>query len=108
MIEFLLLVLPFILLILKIRESLKFKKVFKWTSFLSNIRKQVENIKDTSIRTEILMYLVEIQGKYSLEEMVQNSKKIDYFKNEICSKWGNHLPELKSEIRDKKLKEILK
>jgi hypothetical protein len=55
----------------------------------------------------ILLYFILDFEKTKLEDEIKKYERIPEFRNHIEMKWGNHIPSLKKEIRDRKIKSIL-
>lgn len=91
------------------KETNKYKAVSAYSKFFNGLLEYADGIIDISIRSEYMIFLLNMP--MTLE--VSNSDKdiyllIDAYKQEINSRFGNHIPSIKKEIRNKRLEKLLK
>jgi hypothetical protein len=74
---------------------------------MSETLKWADEIKDSNVKNEYLIFCVgSLQSiSRSLDEAMKFD--IDAHRQEIIRKYANHIPSLKQEVRDEKLKQIL-
>ena len=66
-----------------------------------------KEIKDINKSSELLYYHITYISTSSLEEAIIKSKKIPEFRKYIEDTWGQDIPSLKNQIRDRKINSIL-
>lgn len=82
-------------------------KMEKMRNFLSDTVTWAKEISDLNIKSEYLRFCMDNLKKVS--KSVDGAVKfdIDSYRKEIIRKYSNHIPSLKQEVRDMKLKQIL-
>lgn len=74
---------------------------------MSETLRWADEIKDPSVKNEYITFCV--ANLQSISKSHDGSLKFDVqgHRNEIIRKYSNHIPSLKQEIRDMKIKQIL-
>lgn len=85
----------------------RISKMEKMRNFLSETVTWAEEISDPNIKNEYLRFCVDNLKKVS--KSVDEAVKFDIesHRQEIIRKYSNHIPSLKQEVRDMKIKQIL-
>lgn len=81
----------------------------KYSDFTKKCFSWIEEISDKSKQKELLTYYLEnisIQES-SEKEIIDKSRKIYQYRNHILKNWGDHIPSLKTEVRDLRINQIL-
>jgi hypothetical protein len=85
----------------------KEKKIKEYNLFCNKVFYWAIEIDDSKTRESLLVYHLSSILSNGVEDTVDKWKRIPEFREHIEMKWGHHIPSLKKEIRDKKIKSIL-
>jgi competence protein ComGF len=101
-----LLIISYFILDYEKTEKTKLRKIKEYSNFSTEVFNWHNEITDDKAREALLIYhLQEILT--GLEDEIKKYERIPEFRNHIETKWGHHIPSLKKEIRDRKIKSIL-
>ena len=82
-------------------------KLKQWSQFHQKTLDWSKEIKDSRVRAEYINYITnEMLRVKSIESIKSTDIEVKRF--EIYSKWGSHIPSLIAEMRDEKIKKLLK
>ena len=82
-------------------------KLKQWSQFNQKALDWSKEIKDSRVRAEYINYITnEMLRVKSIESIKSTDIEVKRF--EIYSKWGSHIPSLIAEMRDEKIKRLLK
>ena len=89
----------------------RMRRLNDYSDFNKEVLSWVEEITDIAIRSQYLNYcstLITLNYDETIRSYLDgDNDKIQEIKEEIFMRFGNHIPSLKKEFRDKKLNEIL-
>lgn len=96
-----------------IKSNLRFRRSKKWFKFSNQILEYSKEIVDPNIRMEFLeWHLDNIIGVKNIDDVEDKYNDIVRLENELITRFGDHIPGLKSKItsdkRESKLKELFK
>lgn len=85
----------------------RISKMKRMRDLISDTLKWAEEITDPEVKNEYLIFCVgNLQSiSKSLNEVIKFD--VEGHRNEIIRKYANHIPSLKQEVRDMKLKQLL-
>lgn len=82
------------------------RKLNRWSEFNTKLISWAEEIEDPKVRGEYLMYATDfVYG--GLNEALNSENKIKNYTETIYTRFGNHIPSLKQEMRNSKLKGLV-
>lgn len=94
-----------------IRSHFGFKKTKKklddYSDFNEQVMSWVKEMTDYDKRSELMIYHIQNISGGSLEDTLEKASKIDEYKKYIEETWGEYIPSLKQQIRDKKIDMLL-
>lgn len=97
-----------------IRHRRSMKKLNQWSDFNNTLMSWGEEIQDNDIKYEFMMYCLDnlTEQHIALRDSDVNSEYINNFdieseKIKIFNKWGQHIPSLRAEIRNKRINQII-
>jgi len=80
----------------------------KYSDFMSQCFNWMDEMTNKSKQQEFLTYYLEnISAGTKKDDIIDKSSKIYQYENHIIEKWGDEIPSLRVEIRDRKIKQIL-
>jgi hypothetical protein len=79
----------------------------QWCEFNKQTLEWSNEIKDNMIRVKYLDYIANEMVRVKSTEFIKYID-IESKKAEIYTRWGSHIPSLVAEIRDKKIRKLLK
>ncbi len=82
-------------------------KIKKWSEFNQETLEWSKEIKDNRVRAEYMDYITNDMLRVKSTESIK-SLDIEAKRVEISAKWGSHIPSLITEMRDEKIKKLLK
>lgn len=85
----------------------RLSKMKRMRELMSDTLKWAEEITDPEVKNEYLKFCV--SNLQSISKSLDEAVKFDVegHRNEIIRKYANHIPSLKQEVRDMKLKQLL-
>lgn len=93
--------------VISYKRNKRYKKLNQFTEFHEQVIEWSKEIKDYSVRSSYVNECV--NNLITPSEGFNGSDSIiDKYKEEIDKKWGQHIPSLRQEIREKKLNKILR
>ncbi len=107
-------VMPIILIVNFIRTVRLYKKrkikIDTFSDFNKRILSYSKEIVDMSIQIEYLNYISKLTINFgkNLEEYYVDDSKLESIISDIYNRFGNNIPSLQQEYRDRQLKKILK
>lgn len=99
--------------VISYKRNKRYKKLNQWTKFHEQVIEWSKEIRDDSVRSsyvnECVNNLILVNNDSIIDKYhIIDKWDIDFDKEEIDKKWGQHIPSLRQEIREKKLSKILK
>jgi hypothetical protein len=100
-------------------HSKRMKKIEQWSQFHGQLMEWSKEIVDDNVRANFISHCVHklIQtGNDKFDDLAKHNRtnnnllndwSIDEEKQKVCNEWGQHIPSLLQEIRDKKINQIL-
>ena len=82
-------------------------KLKQWSQFHQKTLDWSKEIKDSRVRAEYINYITNEMLRVKSTESIK-STDFEVKRFEIYSKWGSHIPSLIAEMRDEKIKRLLK
>lgn len=82
-------------------------KLKQWSEFNQKTLDWSREIKDSSVRTQYLNHITNEMLRVKSTESIK-SMDIEAKRSEIFARWGSHIPSLIAEMRDEKIKKLLK
>jgi hypothetical protein len=92
------------------KHSNRMRKLDQWSQFHGQLMNWSKEIQDVDVRVNFINHCVHklIQtGNDKLSNNLLDDWSVEEEKQKVCKEWGQHIPSLLQEMRDKKLKQIL-
>ena len=93
------------------KHSRRMKKLDQWSGFHQELMNWSKEIVDVDARVNFINHCAHKLIKTSNDKLANNNLLDDWSveeeKQKVCKEWGQHIPSLLQEMRDKKLNQIL-
>ena len=93
------------------KHSKRMKKLDQWSGFHQELMNWSREIVDVDARVNFMNQCVHKLIQTGNDKLANNNLLDDWSveeeKQKVCKEWGQHIPSLLQEMRDKKLKQIL-
>ncbi len=82
------------------------RRLDNWSEFNQKLIEWAKEIQDTRVRMQYMDYATTfVMG--GLDEALNSEYKIKEYRETIYTKFGSHIPSLKSELRNRKLEKLV-
>ena len=93
------------------KHSRRMKKLDQWSQFHGQLMNWSKEIVDVDARVNFINQCAHKLIQTGNDKLANNNLLDDWSveeeKQKVCKEWGQHIPSLLQEMRDKKLKQIL-
>ena len=98
-----------------IQENIKYRKYMKnlneWSKFHEQLMNWSKEIVDVQVRVNFINQcahkLIKTSNDKLSNDNLLDNWSVEEEKEKVCKEWGQHIPSLLQEMRDRKLKQIL-
>jgi hypothetical protein len=92
------------------KHRIHMKKLDQWSQFHGQLMDWSKEIVDDNVRVDFINHCVHkliLHRNDKLSSIDLDDWSVEEEKQKVCNEWGQHIPSLLQEMRDKKLNQIL-